>query len=198
VAARERTGQLPLAAEITLAFAAGASTMVLAAVAFHSVGSAVLAVVLSIGYAAAVVAIAWWIGIVFAVPVGLAGFLALDWYYLPPTHPFQFPASVDLVDLVLYLGVAVLLGELAEHAIRQAREAERARGLIADEQAALRRVATLVARGAPASELFAAVAAEAGQLLDDVHGVPHRLLRRRDGRRARRRLGSRGRRLRFR
>jgi PAS domain S-box-containing protein len=69
---------------------------------------------------------------------------------------------------------------------------------LADQQAALRRVATLVARGAPASELFAAVAAEAGQLLDDVHGVPHRLLRRRDGRRARRRLGSRGRRLRFR
>jgi signal transduction histidine kinase len=36
---------------------------------------------------------------------------------------------------------------------------------LADEQAALRRVATLVARGAPADELFAAVPAEAGQLL---------------------------------
>ncbi len=35
----------------------------------------------------------------------------------------------------------------------------------ADEQAALRRVATLVARGAPPEEVFAAVAAEAGQFL---------------------------------
>ena len=36
---------------------------------------------------------------------------------------------------------------------------------LAEEQAALRRVATLVARGAPADELFAAVPGEAGQLL---------------------------------
>src|ERR671922_2713257 len=41
---------------------------------------------------------------------------------------------------------------------------------MADEQAALRRVATLVARRAPDHELFAAVAAEAGSLLD-VHGI---------------------------
>lgn len=36
---------------------------------------------------------------------------------------------------------------------------------LADEQAALRRVATLVASGAPTDELFAAVPQEAGQLL---------------------------------
>jgi len=42
----------------------------------------------------------------------------------------------------------------------------------ADEQAALRRVATLAARGARPEEVFAAVAAEAGQLLStDVTGV---------------------------
>src|SRR4051794_8051660 len=38
-------------------------------------------------------------------------------------------------------------------------------GELADEQAALRRVATLVAQRAPASEVFAAIAREAGQLL---------------------------------
>jgi signal transduction histidine kinase/uncharacterized protein YoaH (UPF0181 family) len=45
--------------------------------------------------------------------------------------------------------------------------AESSAGLarLAEEQAALRRVATLVARGAPPAELFAAVAEEAGQLL---------------------------------
>jgi signal transduction histidine kinase/uncharacterized protein YoaH (UPF0181 family) len=37
---------------------------------------------------------------------------------------------------------------------------------LADEQAALRRVATLVARGVPSAELFAAVANEVGRLLD--------------------------------
>ena len=36
----------------------------------------------------------------------------------------------------------------------------------ADEQAALRRVATLVARGAPPDEVFAAVAEEVGRVLD--------------------------------
>jgi GAF domain-containing protein len=43
--------------------------------------------------------------------------------------------------------------------------ADRASDRIAEEQAALRRVATLVARAAPAEEVFAAVAAEVGRLL---------------------------------
>ena len=42
----------------------------------------------------------------------------------------------------------------------------RASGQIAEEQAALRRVAVLVAEGAPPEEVFTAVTAEAGQLLD--------------------------------
>jgi GAF domain-containing protein len=37
---------------------------------------------------------------------------------------------------------------------------------LADEQAALRRVATLVARESPPAEIFAAVAQELGRLLD--------------------------------
>jgi signal transduction histidine kinase len=46
---------------------------------------------------------------------------------------------------------------------RQARDGLR---LLVDEQAALRRVATLVARDAPSTEVFAAVATEVGRLLD--------------------------------
>ena len=42
---------------------------------------------------------------------------------------------------------------------------------LADEQAALRRVATLVARGAPAAEIFSAVAEEVGGLLGPDHAV---------------------------
>jgi PAS domain S-box-containing protein len=44
-------------------------------------------------------------------------------------------------------------------------EAQAERGRLADEQVALRRVATLVAEGVPAEELFGAVTEEVGQLL---------------------------------
>jgi signal transduction histidine kinase len=54
--------------------------------------------------------------------------------------------------------------ELAATAIANAQARVELRGF-ADEQAALRRVATLVARATPPGEVFAAVAAEAGRLL---------------------------------
>jgi signal transduction histidine kinase len=170
VAAWERGYRLPLGAEIVLALATGAGTFALAAVALKDVGPGVVVALLGVVYLVAVIAIARFASIAYAVPMGMAGLLAYDWFYLPPTHPLAFPDFVNLVDLVVYLGVAVLLGELAAHAARRAEAAERARGEIADAQAALRRVATLVAQGAPAHELFAAVAAEAGILLD-VHGI---------------------------
>jgi signal transduction histidine kinase len=170
VTAWERADRLPLSAEIALAFATGAGTFALASVAFAGITTAVVAASVGVLYLLAVIAIARFASIAYAVPMGMAGMLAFDWFYLPPTHPLEFPDSANLVDLIVYLGVAVLLGELAAQAARRAEAAEHARGQIADEQAALRRVATLVARGAPAHELFAAVAAEAGILLD-VHGI---------------------------
>jgi len=54
--------------------------------------------------------------------------------------------------------------ELAATAIANAQAREELRGF-AEEQAALRRVATLVARGAPPAEVLTAVAGEAGRLL---------------------------------
>ena len=54
--------------------------------------------------------------------------------------------------------------ELAATAIADAQARSQLRGF-ADEQAALRRVATLVASGAPPDEVFTAVTGEAGQLL---------------------------------
>jgi len=72
--------------------------------------------------------------------------------------------ATPVVEQRLIYGVArdVTERRMAEANLREAEE--RTRGL-ADEQAALRRVATLVARGAPSKELFAAVAEEVGQLL---------------------------------
>ena len=57
---------------------------------------------------------------------------------------------------------------MGEASAREARTAGDARR-IAEEQAALRRVAVLVARAAPPEEVFAAVAAEAGRLLGTDH-----------------------------
>ena len=166
----ERAHPFPLGVEIALAFIAGAATFVLAGVALDGVESDVVVVLLGAIYVLCVLAVARIVSIAYAVPVAMAGLLAYDWFYLPPTHALEFPDTANLVDLIVYLGVAVLLGELAAHAARRAEAAERARGEIADEQAALRRVATFVARGAAAHELFAAVAAEAGVLLD-VDGI---------------------------
>jgi len=61
----------------------------------------------------------------------------------------------------------VVAAAATELTLRQrARRTERARGWLIDEQAALRRVATLVARHASPDEIFATVAAEVGELLD--------------------------------
>ncbi|GAA3051322.1 hypothetical protein GCM10010464_14640 [Pseudonocardia yunnanensis] len=166
----ERARWLPLGAEIVLAFMTGAGTFVLGAVVLANIDSDVVAALLGAVCLVALTAVARFTSVAYAVPVGMAGMLAFDWFYLPPTHPLEFPDTANLVDLIVYLVVAVFLGEIAAHAARRALAAERAHADIADEQAALRRVATLVAKGAPADELFAAVAAEAGNLLD-VHGI---------------------------
>jgi signal transduction histidine kinase len=60
--------------------------------------------------------------------------------------------------------------ELAATAIANAQARMELRGF-AEEQAALRRVATLVARGAPPEEVFAAVTEEAGRLLQADHAT---------------------------
>jgi signal transduction histidine kinase len=63
--------------------------------------------------------------------------------------------------------------ELTAAAIANAQAREEMSGF-ADEQAALRRVATLVARAAPPDQVFAAVAEEAGRLLGADHGTMSR------------------------
>jgi K+-sensing histidine kinase KdpD len=114
---------------------------------------------------AAIVAVARLWGIAPAAPVAMAALLAYDWFQFPPTHPHRFPGAADLADLFAYLGVAVLIGELAAYAGRRADVTEVARSELAGEQAALRRVATLVAQRVAPEEIFAAVASELGQLL---------------------------------
>jgi signal transduction histidine kinase len=66
--------------------------------------------------------------------------------------------------MALVVAVVVLVTRASRHAL----EYERGLRRLADEQASLRRVAMLVARGATPAEVFAAVAKEAAQIL----GVP--------------------------
>jgi K+-sensing histidine kinase KdpD len=166
VRARTRRQPVPRAAEITLAFLVGAATFVLVGALAAWISSDALIVIVAVPLAAATVLVTRLLGIAYAVPMAMAGMLAYDWYHLPPTHPLAVPSSSNFVDLLVYLAVAVLIGELAAHATRQARTSETARAALAEEQAALRRVATGVADGVPADELLASVAKEAGVLLE--------------------------------
>ena len=93
-------------------------------------------------------------------------------------------AANDWVAIGVFLIVALSAATLAGLARLRAREADRRRreveashdelGVLAEHQAALRRVATLVARGANPSEVFAAVSDELARCL---HAVNAGLLR---------------------
>ena len=154
-----------LGAEAALAFATGVAWFALVAVSVAAAGPDLLAVLIGVVCIAAVVAIAWTWGVAFAAPVAIASLLAFDWYRFPPTHPHEFPSSGDLAELLAYLVVAVLIGEFAAYSGRRASASEAARSWLAEEQTALRRVATLVARRGSPEEVFAAVAQEVGVLL---------------------------------
>jgi signal transduction histidine kinase len=108
------------------------------------------------------VAVLW--GLVYALSASIASAIVFDWYFLSATHRLSFRAS-DIAALVILIACTLTMSELSSRARARARASERARGLISEEQAALRRVATLVAREVPTSELFEAVCAEVGPLM---------------------------------
>jgi signal transduction histidine kinase len=111
----------------------------------------------------AVLAVARFAGILYALPVGVVTIEAFDWYFLPPLRNLD---GATVLVLGLFLGMSVIVGTVATQAGRRAAGSEQARGALADEQAALRRVATLVARQSSPAEVFAAVTEEAARLLD--------------------------------
>ncbi|CAM4406945.1 GAF domain-containing protein [Mycobacterium basiliense] len=92
-----------------------------------------------------------------------------------PEHGVVMSQLQDWVVLVVYVVVALVAHALAGTARKRAADAAKRRqeseasgaalGDLAGRQAALRRIATLVARGAPASEIFPAVAEELAHCL---------------------------------
>ncbi|MEN3269969.1 GAF domain-containing protein, partial [Pseudonocardia sp.] len=109
-----------------------------------------------------------------ALAAAVAAAVLLDHYFIPPLNDFAVADPDNVVALVAFLLVAGAVSSVVGLAARS-REAEALATAIAgsreelrvlaEEQAALRRVATLVARGVPAAEVFAAVAQEVGHVL---------------------------------
>ena len=156
--------------EIVLAVVVGVAAFVAAAVVSTAARSHVPAVLLGLLFLLAVLAVARFAGILYALPVGVVTVLAFDWYFLPPLRNLD---GATVLVLGLFLGMSVIVGTVATQAGRRAADSEHARGVLAGEQAALRRVATLVARQPSPAEVFAAVTEETGKLLhlDSAHLV---------------------------
>ncbi|MDT7561991.1 MAG: hypothetical protein QOG76_615, partial [Pseudonocardiales bacterium] len=125
-------------------------------------------------YLLAVVIVALVGGLLPALATAVAAAVLMDHYFIPPLGDFAVADSHNVVTLVAFVLVAaaassvVGLGarrrEAQATATANAESREELR-LLAEEQAALRRVATLVARGVTATEAFAVVAHEVGTVL---------------------------------
>src|SRR6478752_9299539 len=143
--------------EIVLAVVVGVAAFVAAAVVSTAARSHVPAVLLGLFFLLVVLAVARFAGILYALPVGVVTIEAFDWYFLPPLRNLD---AATVFVLALFLAVSIIVGGFATQAGRRAAGSEQARGVLAEEQAALRRVATLVARQPSPAEVFAAVTEE--------------------------------------
>ena len=121
-----------------------------------------------------VVATVW--GFWLALATSAVSALAFDYFHTLPYYKLAIDLPRDTAALVVFMVVALSTATLADVARRRGalaeqrrkeahRAAERAR-VLAQQQAALRRVATLVARGVSPGEVFAAVAEEIVRCLD--------------------------------
>jgi signal transduction histidine kinase len=124
-----------------------------------------------------VVAIVW--GFRLAAITAVVSALTYDYFLTPPKYEltlFTHPQANDWVALTLFLVFALVTSTLTDLARSRAAEANRCRreaeasrdrlNALATHQSALRRVATLVAREVPPSEVFNAVAEEMARCLD--------------------------------
>jgi signal transduction histidine kinase len=120
------------------------------------------------------VAIGW--GFWVAGIVAVTAFLTFAFFFTAPLYSFHIAESDTAAALVIAILTAYVVSELtrrahacASEAQLRAEEAEQARKelrTLADEQAALRRVATLVAQAVPTARVFEAVTREVGLRCD--------------------------------
>jgi signal transduction histidine kinase len=129
-----------------------------------------------------VVSAGWGFGL--AVLTTLASAVVYVYFHLQTDGSFFPTKPQDWVAIVVFLPVALLANFLAGQARLRTAEAEQRRreaeasrdelGVLAEQQAALRRVATLVARGVSSSEVFAAVGNELAECLHVAASAVHR------------------------
>lgn len=161
----ERGHSIHLVTQAAVAFIASAAFFLLSAAAIPVRDVEVLIVLLGGVYLYVILLAAQRLGPLYAVPLAIAAGLAFDSFYIPPIRDFGAADWQNWLVIAIYIGMGVLIGMLAARSQRRAEASDRARGRLADEQAALRRVATLVARGASPNEVFDAVALEAARVL---------------------------------
>ena len=119
-----------------------------------------------------VVSTVWGVGLATATSVASA--IALDYFRNWPTAHFMPFVLENEVAIVVFLFVALSTNFVAGLARARAVEADqrgREASLLFQQQAALRRVATLVANGVGPSAVFAAVAEEMARCLRVVHAM---------------------------
>jgi signal transduction histidine kinase len=161
----DRIPSLQSLAAPAASFLASAAFFLAIAAAIPLRGDTVLIVLWCLIWVALLIAAAWRGGPLYGFPMAIATGLAFDSFYIPPTRAFGPSDWQNFLIAGMYIGLGVLAGSLAELTRRKAEVAEAGRSKLAGEQAALRRVATLVARGVEPSKVFSSVALETRDLL---------------------------------
>jgi len=165
VGAPVRSWKASSIAAAAAAFTAGAAVLAGMAVAVPLRGETVLVALWCVLCAGGVGLAAWRFGPLFGVPLALAAALAIDSFYIAPYRSFDSRDWVNYPVSAMYIAIGVFVGAILKATQQRAATSEIARTKLADEQAALRRVATLVAQGGPPDDVFAAVAREMRNLL---------------------------------
>jgi signal transduction histidine kinase len=136
-------------------------------------------------YLPGILAVSFLWGLALGLTTALASAVAFDLFLAEPTLSLRPVTGQFLATLLAFLAVALPTGvvfALSRRPRAAPREETTARPSydrlrrIADEQAALRDLATLVAHGAPPSEVFGAVARELAHVLGTSHTVIARYL----------------------
>jgi signal transduction histidine kinase len=144
-----------------LGLAVGAAGITAVTAVIWALGGLVPASTLGGLYVLAVLPVASKFGFVPALMTAALSALVFDFLFFPPFFSLALQSPQNAMVVVISAVTAGVVSVLAERARQRARQVE----ALAREQAALRRIATLVARAAPPAEVFAAVVGEAGQLM---------------------------------
>src|ERR1700722_1164144 len=110
--------------EIVLAVVVGVAAFVVAALVSTAARSHVPAVLLGLLFLLAVLTVARFAGILYALPVGVVIIEAFDWYFLPPLRNLD---GATVLVLGLFLAMSVIVGAVAAQAGRRAARSEQGR-----------------------------------------------------------------------